>query len=44
MIKNVIIIIDYGMGNLNSVKRKLSRIGVNAQITSILKKFLKRVN
>ena len=29
-----IIIVDYGMGNLNSVKRKFSRIGVNAIITS----------
>jgi glutamine amidotransferase len=29
-----IIIIDYGMGNLNSVKRKFSRIGVNAEITA----------
>lgn len=27
-------IIDYGMGNLNSVKRKLSRLGVNATISS----------
>jgi glutamine amidotransferase len=29
-----IIIVDFGMGNLNSVKRKFSRIGVNAVITS----------
>ena len=29
-----IVIIDYGMGNLNSVKRKFHRIGVNAEITS----------
>ena len=29
-----IIIIDYGMGNLSSVKRKLSRIKVDALITS----------
>lgn len=28
-------IIDYGMGNLNSIKRKLSLIGVKAEITSI---------
>jgi glutamine amidotransferase len=27
-------IIDYGMGNLHSVKRKLDRIGVHAQLTS----------
>jgi glutamine amidotransferase len=27
-------IVDYGMGNLHSVKRKLDRIGVAAQITS----------
>jgi imidazole glycerol-phosphate synthase subunit HisH len=27
-------IVDYGMGNLHSVKRKLDRIGVNAQLTS----------
>jgi len=31
---NKIVIIDYGMGNLNSVKRKLYRIGVNASISS----------
>jgi imidazole glycerol-phosphate synthase subunit HisH len=29
-----VIIVDYGMGNLNSVKRKLSRIGMNAIISS----------
>jgi imidazole glycerol-phosphate synthase subunit HisH len=29
-----IIVIDYGMGNLSSVKRKFSRIGVNAVISS----------
>lgn len=29
-----IIIVNYGMGNLNSVKRKLSRIGVDAQISA----------
>ena len=29
-----IIIINYGMGNLNSVKRKLSRLGLNAVISS----------
>jgi imidazole glycerol-phosphate synthase subunit HisH len=29
-----IVIIDYGMGNLNSVKRKLSLIGVKAVISS----------
>jgi imidazole glycerol-phosphate synthase subunit HisH len=27
-------IVDYGMGNLHSVRRKLDRIGVHAQITS----------
>jgi glutamine amidotransferase len=27
-------IVDYGMGNLHSVKRKLDRIGVDAQLTS----------
>jgi imidazole glycerol-phosphate synthase subunit HisH len=27
-------IVDYGMGNLHSVKRKLDRIGVNALLTS----------
>jgi len=35
-----IIIIDYGMGNLNSVKRKLDRIGVNAIISSNPKEIL----
>jgi len=29
-----IVVIDYGMGNLNSIKRKLSRIHVDAVITS----------
>jgi imidazole glycerol-phosphate synthase subunit HisH len=29
-----IIIVDYGMGNLNSVKRKLSLLGINALISS----------
>jgi imidazole glycerol-phosphate synthase subunit HisH len=29
-----IIVVDYGMGNLNSVKRKLNRLNVNAIITS----------
>ncbi len=29
-----IIIVDFGMGNLNSVKKKFSRIGINAVITS----------
>lgn len=29
-----IVIVDYGMGNLNSVKRKLSRLKVNAIISS----------
>ena len=28
------VIVDYGMGNLHSVKRKLDRIGVHAQLTS----------
>ncbi len=32
---NDIIIVDYGMGNLNSVKRKFYRIGINAEISSI---------
>ena len=27
-------IVDYGMGNLHSVKRKLDRIGVHPQVTS----------
>src|SRR5678815_4345143 len=27
-------IVDYGMGNLHSVKRKLDRIGVHPQLTS----------
>lgn len=27
-------IVDYGMGNLHSVKRKLDRIGVDAEVTS----------
>jgi glutamine amidotransferase len=27
-------IVDYGMGNLHSVRRKLDRIGVHAQVTS----------
>jgi imidazole glycerol-phosphate synthase subunit HisH len=31
---NEVVIIDYGMGNLNSVKRKFHRIGVDAQVTS----------
>src|ERR1035437_8055303 len=30
----MIAIIDYGMGNLKSVKRKMDRIGVNSIITS----------
>jgi imidazole glycerol-phosphate synthase subunit HisH len=30
----VVAIVDYGMGNLHSVKRKLDRIGVQAQLTS----------
>jgi glutamine amidotransferase len=30
-----IIIIDYGMGNLNSIKRKLSILGIDAIITNI---------
>ena len=29
-----IVIVDYGMGNLNSVKRKLSRIKIDAHISS----------
>jgi imidazole glycerol-phosphate synthase subunit HisH len=32
--KQGILIIDYGMGNLNSVKRKFSRIGINALISN----------
>jgi len=31
---NKVLIIDYGMGNLNSVKRKLSRIGIDAKISN----------
>jgi glutamine amidotransferase len=31
---NKITIVDFGMGNLNSVKRKFSRIGIKAIITS----------
>jgi imidazole glycerol-phosphate synthase subunit HisH len=38
--KNNIIIVNYGMGNLNSVKRKLGRIGVNAIISSNPKEIL----
>jgi imidazole glycerol-phosphate synthase subunit HisH len=34
MKKNSIVIVDYGMGNLNSVRRKLSLIGVDAIISS----------
>jgi imidazole glycerol-phosphate synthase subunit HisH len=30
----MILIINYGMGNLNSVKRKLSRFGINAVISN----------
>lgn len=30
----MVVIINYGMGNLNSVYRKLSRIGINATISS----------
>jgi imidazole glycerol-phosphate synthase subunit HisH len=33
--KQGILIIDYGMGNLNSVKRKFSRIGINALISNL---------
>jgi len=33
-VPNNIVIIDYQMGNLNSVKRKLSRLGNNAILTS----------
>lgn len=29
-----VVIVDYGMGNLHSVKKKLDRIGVQAQLTS----------
>src|SRR3954447_10271612 len=29
-----VVIVDYGMGNLHSVKRKLDRIGVHAHLTS----------
>ena len=32
--KEKVVIVDYGMGNLNSVKRKLKRIQVDALITS----------
>ena len=34
MNKQVISIIDYGLGNLNSIKRKLDRLSINAIITS----------
>jgi imidazole glycerol-phosphate synthase subunit HisH len=30
----MILIVDYGMGNLNSVKRKLARLGIDALISS----------
>src|SRR4051812_7430834 len=29
-----VVIVDYGMGNLHSVKRKLHRIGIQGQLTS----------
>jgi glutamine amidotransferase len=31
---NQLVIIDYGMGNLNSVKKKLAQLNINATITS----------
>jgi len=31
---NQIVIVDYGMGNLNSVRKKLTRLGVNSIISS----------
>lgn len=30
---NQILILDYGMGNLNSVKRRLTRLGIQAQVS-----------
>jgi len=34
MVAPRVAIVDYGMGNLHSVRRKLDRIGVHAQLTS----------
>ncbi|MEI6124732.1 MAG: imidazole glycerol phosphate synthase subunit HisH [Bacteroidota bacterium] len=34
------LIVDYGMGNLNSVKRKLNRLKIEARITSDIKEIL----
>jgi len=31
----IITIVDYGMGNLNSVKRKLARIGIDALVSNL---------
>ena len=43
---NDIVIIDYGMGNLNSVKRKLARLGIEACISfdvSVIRKASKLI-
>ena len=37
----MIIIVNYGMGNLNSVKRKLARLGVDALISNLPSDILK---
>jgi len=37
---NKLCVIDYGLGNLHSVKKKLHRIGVNAEISDNPKKIL----
>jgi glutamine amidotransferase len=36
-----VVIVDYGMGNLHSVKRKLDRIGAHAELTSEPDRLLK---
>jgi len=40
MMQNQIVIVNYGMGNLNSVKKKLIRLNVNAIISSDLNDIL----
>ena len=32
--RNSVLILDYGMGNLHSVKQKLNMIGVNATVSA----------
>jgi imidazole glycerol-phosphate synthase subunit HisH len=36
-----IVIVNYGMGNLNSVKRKLARLGISASISNLPEDILK---